>query len=42
MTKELEEKVKKLSEEYKASINQTELAKWIEAGKPYEEHKEVL
>jgi hypothetical protein len=42
MSKELEEKVKKLEEKLKASVNQTELAKWIEAGEPYEEHEEVL
>lgn len=42
MSKELEEELKKLKEELKASINQTELAKWIEAGEPYEEHEEVL
>ena len=42
MSKELEEKVKKLNEELKASVNWTELAKWIEAGEPYEEHEEVL
>jgi len=42
MSKELEEEVKKLKEELKASVNRTELAKWIEAGEPYEEHEEVL
>jgi hypothetical protein len=42
MTKELEEEVKKLKEELRASVNRTELAKWIEAGEPYVEHEEVL
>ncbi|CAG8616789.1 8570_t:CDS:2 [Rhizophagus irregularis] len=30
------------NEELIASVNQTELAKWIEAGELYEEHEEVL
>jgi hypothetical protein len=42
MSEELEEELKKYNEVLKASINRTELAKWIEAGEPYEEHEEVL
>jgi hypothetical protein len=42
MTKELEEKVKKLKEELRSTVNRTELAKWFEAGEPYVEHEEVL
>ena len=42
MSKELEEKVKKLKEELRLSVNRTELAKWLEAREPYIEHEEVL
>ncbi|PKY28135.1 hypothetical protein RhiirB3_444155 [Rhizophagus irregularis] len=35
-------RVKRHNEELIASVNQTELAKWIEAGELYEEHEEVL
>ena len=41
-TKEFEDQLNKLRESYRASVNWTEHAKWIEAGKPYEEHEEVL
>ncbi|RGB29308.1 hypothetical protein C1646_766743 [Rhizophagus diaphanus] len=42
MSEELEERIKKLRKEWKASVNRVELAKWIEAGQPYEEHEELL
>ncbi|CAJ0756240.1 3870_t:CDS:1, partial [Entrophospora sp. SA101] len=42
MSEVLEEKLKKLIEESRASINWTEVNKWIAEGEPYEEHEEIL
>src|SRR5687767_6549279 len=37
-----EEEIKKVVENSKGSVNWTEYNKWVEAGRPYEEHDEVL
>ncbi|CAH1760868.1 7202_t:CDS:2 [Entrophospora sp. SA101] len=42
MSEVLEDKLKKLIEESRASINWTEVNKWIAVGEPYEEHEEIL
>nr|CAG8494788.1 5813_t:CDS:2 [Entrophospora candida] len=42
MSEVLEDKLKKLIEEERASINWTEVNKWIAEGEPYEEHEEIL
>lgn len=41
-SKESEEKLKKLKEKIRASINWVERAKWIAEGQPYEEHEKIL
>ncbi|PKC61528.1 hypothetical protein RhiirA1_398353 [Rhizophagus irregularis] len=41
-SKESDEKLKKLKEELKASINWSEVDKWNADGRPYEEHEEIL
>lgn len=41
-SKESDEKLKRLREKSKASINWAEVAKWDAEGRPYEEHEEIL
>ena len=37
-----EGELEKASKSFKSSVNWTEYNKWVEAGRPYEEHDEVL